>query len=543
MRKSYSFYNDDTNKCKYNLLYDKAIDLREFKNKISKEVCLNFLYFVEKSNYDWINHFRIKIPSCNNQDISCAITDVYTSYDNKIDSFKQKLQVKTQKDIKYTYYKKNGKTYKKGDVKTAEIIFKSTTFTTALTYLYRYWNDGLIDWLNKNKDSDPKLKDLRNKVLKIWNKYSNRILPLIQSNRERILKEITEHPIQFKSLSFRSCTEMKMRVLNRNKNEQSIYGAYITLSGQNTKNGKLHIPVKYSQSHHGLIDDYDKELNTKNQKVISYTVCFEKDKIRIVLGKDVPDEQEICDKKEYYGIDVNVKHNLFCDKNGTTIDYDRKLFEQYVYILQQTDKKLQYKKQHNITDKDGKITLSKRDKLIIERYQSKIKDMLKRKSSELVKQAISLGKNHIVMENLKDMAKSFVRSDEFQGFKFSRLIRLLNLADLKNIVKSIAHKHNIQVTFIQPHYTSQTCPECGHISRDNRTTQETFCCTECNYTNNADVNSANNIEERLSVDVLRNKLLSFNDTTKIYTPKKLSKNSIITILYDHYLSDKDKINI
>ena len=44
--------------------------------------------------------------------------------------------------------------------------------------------------------------------------------------------------------------------------------------------------------------------------------------------------------------------------------------------------------------------------------------------------------------------------------------------------------------------TSQTCPCCGHVSKDNRKTQAHFECVECSYTNNADIVGALNILER-----------------------------------------------
>ena len=44
--------------------------------------------------------------------------------------------------------------------------------------------------------------------------------------------------------------------------------------------------------------------------------------------------------------------------------------------------------------------------------------------------------------------------------------------------------------------TSQTCPCCGHVSKDNRKTQAHFECVECRYTNNADIVGALNILER-----------------------------------------------
>jgi putative transposase len=49
---------------------------------------------------------------------------------------------------------------------------------------------------------------------------------------------------------------------------------------------------------------------------------------------------------------------------------------------------------------------------------------------------------------------------------------------------------------VPPHHTSQTCPCCGHISRDNRQTQAKFLCVECRYENHADVVGAINVLER-----------------------------------------------
>ena len=49
---------------------------------------------------------------------------------------------------------------------------------------------------------------------------------------------------------------------------------------------------------------------------------------------------------------------------------------------------------------------------------------------------------------------------------------------------------------VPAHHTSQTCPCCGHVSKDNRQTQARFACVECGYENNADVVGAINVLER-----------------------------------------------
>jgi putative transposase len=49
------------------------------------------------------------------------------------------------------------------------------------------------------------------------------------------------------------------------------------------------------------------------------------------------------------------------------------------------------------------------------------------------------------------------------------------------------------VLAVNPRYTSQTCPECGYISKENRPQQALFSCVACGYTYHADIVAARNI--------------------------------------------------
>jgi len=53
-----------------------------------------------------------------------------------------------------------------------------------------------------------------------------------------------------------------------------------------------------------------------------------------------------------------------------------------------------------------------------------------------------------------------------------------------------------QLIKVDPKYTSQTCNECGHISKENRKSQEKFVCTACGHSANADINASKNILAR-----------------------------------------------
>lgn len=49
---------------------------------------------------------------------------------------------------------------------------------------------------------------------------------------------------------------------------------------------------------------------------------------------------------------------------------------------------------------------------------------------------------------------------------------------------------------LDPRNTSRTCPPCGHVSGENRATQEKFECVKCGHTANADTVGALNVAVR-----------------------------------------------
>ncbi|MFU8788610.1 MAG: zinc ribbon domain-containing protein [Methylobacter sp.] len=45
-------------------------------------------------------------------------------------------------------------------------------------------------------------------------------------------------------------------------------------------------------------------------------------------------------------------------------------------------------------------------------------------------------------------------------------------------------------------HTSQTCPSCRHVAKENRLTQAEFVCVECGFSENADLVGAINVLAR-----------------------------------------------
>jgi IS605 OrfB family transposase len=112
-------------------------------------------------------------------------------------------------------------------------------------------------------------------------------------------------------------------------------------------------------------------------------------------------------------------------------------------------------------------------------------------------------KNHavIVLEDLqvRNMSRSAKGTVEEPGKNVAQKAGL-NKAILdqgwgmfRHMLEYKQHWRGGEVIAVNPRYTSQTCPECGHVAKENRAQQALFSCVVCGYTYHADVVAAKNI--------------------------------------------------
>jgi len=66
-------------------------------------------------------------------------------------------------------------------------------------------------------------------------------------------------------------------------------------------------------------------------------------------------------------------------------------------------------------------------------------------------------------------------------------------AQLRSFVTYKAALAGVPVLLVDPAYTSQTCPACGHVARGNRPARDRFCCQSCGLAGPADGIAAENI--------------------------------------------------
>lgn len=78
----------------------------------------------------------------------------------------------------------------------------------------------------------------------------------------------------------------------------------------------------------------------------------------------------------------------------------------------------------------------------------------------------------------------------------NRAILRRGIGQFREMLKTKAEAKGHQVKAIKAQNSSITCSLCGHVDKESRPTQELFCCTNCGYSDNADLNAAKIIYQR-----------------------------------------------
>ena len=511
------FHSKDLTRQKYDELYDFAVLIQNHKNTVSQHVNDNLLHFLEYNKFQFIKEMRERFKDVIPSSFDAQLyTQVFTCYQNKFDAIQHKLVFEVVTFKGFEFYKRDTKKYNKGDLKKVVIDQKQTPLSNCLTYLARYANENIINYINSNINKcDEKKREFYSNILRCCEKYGfERLYNLALSKRKRIVKHYSEYPIEFKSLSF-SGRCRKTKIIDYNHRFGSVINSFISLSGIGRKS--FDIPISFNKGWHGNMKDYRK----KNPDY-EYTLAFnEKEhQVNIHLCKD--GERYIPQVRgKTVGIDVNCKHNLFSLSDETTYDYDRKLVNDFCKLSLEIDKLKEKNKEYKV----GKRKQQKLDTLkskMIKSEQQIIADMCKTLQSQ--------GVGHIVMEDLDNgFGKCYVKDKDNEDINYNRKVKFLGLSSLKQEVEHIARKYDIAVSTVQASYTSKMCPVCGCIEDENRPNQETFECIECGHKDNADFNAAKNIKNRVLVTVLRESLLKQLDNGA-FEPKKLKREKVKEVL-------------
>jgi IS605 OrfB family transposase len=341
------------------------------------------------------------------------------------------------------------------------IKLKSLTNSEAQTKL-----EKLSKELNQLKNW---ISEIMNET-KIYNKFEfqKQFYQLIRKEfdikSQHIIRCIAEVSAQYKRENkfhkFRKMTfSIDKRLINLSLENHSI---------KITTNGKsLRLPIKYTKEQKRLIKEF-KYGQGLIQKI-------DKD-YYIVLQIEVP-EKKMRKFKNMVGVDLGIKMLAVTSKKQYFSSEEvNKIREKYTKLRKNLQKK---------GTKSAKRKLKKLNRKI-SRYQ---KDINHKISKEIVGKAEGT-RSYIGLENLTGIRKS----------KVNRKLRIQlsnwSFFQLRSFIEYKAKLKGIKVIAVDPKNTSRTCPKCGHISKNNRKTQEKFCCIKCGKEGNADYIASINIKNR-----------------------------------------------
>ena len=519
--RAYLYKTFKLNKSKYELLEAYAIEAKNFRNVVSEIVYDNYrqkIFYREISEYD----IRKKLKYLNKQtkisaaDCQSAISDVYVRYETNLDMFIEK------------HYKINV------NDKPIKLLFNyMIRYYKNEEYFEKMLEDQFIEVFNKINVKNPEEKDLEsyNFRLKLLNEYVSlkrknffkgqtnlNFISFVRYTQDFIIKKINK--VTYKSLTFNH-----MNVLTKK------FPAMLEKSHIKLTNAVIHInlpkiaiidlPVRHSKKYHGTFKDYKCNLNkTTGQKQYLIQISFDevKKEIKITLVRDIKKNVSDLKDKQIFGVDVNTKHNIFALSNYETQKIDKKLVKKIVK---------EKKKLKKIQSQRDKLKLPKEYSKRQKKIQDKINKQVEYLQNYACYQLLSTHENSIlVMENLeRNLKKCKINNTQYEEeLNYNDLFSLLKIYSMKDTVIRMSGNYNVNVVLVNPDFTSQMCPKCGHISKNNRKSQETFCCEKCNHKNNADINAAKNIKGRFTNPKFKEELQKeVSDTQLISEPKILNR--------------------
>ena len=222
---------------------------------------------------------------------------------------------------------------------------------------------------------------------------------------------------------------------------------------------------------------------------------FDKDKFKFGTAKLV------CSKRKYYlhipvtseveDCSVNDICNIVGIDRGINflaVSYDSKGKSTFFNGGKIKHKRAQYKELRTELQKRGTASARRRLKKIGQRENRWMNDVNHGVSKALVTSNPS--KTLFVLENLKGIrgvTERVKRKDRYVSVSWSYY-------DLEQKLKYKAQRNSCLVINVDPRYTSQCCPKCGHIEKSNRNKKlHCFCCKNCGYRSNDDRIGAMNL--------------------------------------------------
>lgn len=236
----------------------------------------------------------------------------------------------------------------------------------------------------------------------------------------------------------------------------------------------------------------DYVANNSSIKLVKYGKST---RIFLLLSIDIPAKKQVLDKDVVLGVDLGIKCPLYLAINKND-NFKMQIGDIEHFHNQRTMFQKRFKSLQKLMCTQGghgrKKKLEPLEKLK-EKERNWVHTQNHVYSREVIKQALKHNAGTIHMESLKDFGKG---KEGYVKDEYKYLLRYWSYYELQSMIEYKAKLEGIEVKYIDPAYTSQTCSYCGE--RGERKKQEEFVCTNpqckrCGEKINADFNAARNI--------------------------------------------------
>jgi len=226
-------------------------------------------------------------------------------------------------------------------------------------------------------------------------------------------------------------------------------------------------------------------------KYLASKLCLHKDGdyfFHLACEMDIPDKN-IVDATTFMGVDVGIN----CLAVASTTDKECKFFAGGEI---KNHRNIRSKERRRLQKAGGRYLGTRSSMRLLQKLSGRETRFMTAMNHNVSKKLVQFAmQNEVSVIGMEDLTGIRNRTESKVSKEFRYEHSSWAFRQLQGFVEYKAKEAGIAVIYVNPEFTSQTCPRCNHISRNNRKGLA-FRCEKCGYETHADRVGAMNIEHR-----------------------------------------------
>jgi len=214
-------------------------------------------------------------------------------------------------------------------------------------------------------------------------------------------------------------------------------------------------------------------------------------KFLVVLSKDFPEPPY---RPNWMGIDIN------SSKIAISIVSGEKVLKQTYFGQDVSIRQFRFEERRAILQRYRDSVSGGKAGLKLKKLSGRQRNYVRTRMWQIANEIVKLAKEfkaNIAIERLKHLRK---RKGEWNK-KSRRKVNRIPYRFFRHALKCVAEREGVIVEEIKPDYTSQTCPRCGHVGKENWKGYTYLKCVKCGYEADRDRIASLNVSLRAAPKV------------------------------------------